>query len=80
MALPAAIEVRRPAPVYTVATMSFAKQGAMTSPELQRHCRIPDLSQHLAAIRADPGKRRLLRSDLFDRMQLKPEDFTRTYR
>lgn len=69
-------EVGRPVPVYTVATMSFGRQGAMASSELRRRCTIANLHQHLAALRADPGRRRQLNEDLFDRMQLKPEDFT----
>lgn len=73
-------EVTRPVPVYTVATMLFGKQGVAISPELRRRCAIPNLPQHLAAIRADPSKRRQLNTDLFDRMQLKPEDFTGSYR
>lgn len=70
-------EVSRPVPVYTVATMLFGKQGAAISPELRRRCAIPNLARHLAAIRADPRKRRLLDTSLFDRMLLKPEDFSR---
>lgn len=70
-------EVKRPVPVYTVATMLFGKQGATITPELRQRCAIPNLARHLAAIRADPGKRRLLDTDLFDRMLLKPEDFSR---
>lgn len=73
-------EIARPTPVYTVATMLFGKQGAPVSPELRRRCTIDNLPQHLAAIRGDPSKRRQLDSDLFDRMQLKPEDFNGRYR
>lgn len=68
-------EVRRPVPIYTVATMLFGKQGAAVSPELRRRCSIPNLARHLAAIRADPSKRRLLDTDLFDRMRLEAGDF-----
>lgn len=68
-------EVQRPVAVYTVATVMFGKQGAMLSPELRRRCSIPNLARHLADIRADPGAQRLLNTDLFDRMLLKPKDF-----
>lgn len=70
-------EVNRPVPVYTVATMLFGKPGSTVSADLRRRCAIPNLAQHLTAIRADPRKRRVLDTDLFDRMLLKPEDFTR---
>lgn len=66
-------EVTRPVPVYTVATMLFGKQGTALPPELRRRCAITNLARHLADIHADPGKRRLLDTELFDRMQLKPE-------
>lgn len=69
-------EVSRPVPVYTVATMLFGKQGATVSADLRRRCAIPNLHRHLADIRTDPAKRRLLDTDLFDRMLLKQEDFS----
>lgn len=71
-------EVQRPSPVYTVATMMFGKQGATLSPELRRRCSIPNLAEHLAIIRADPAKRRILDTNLFDRMLLKPADYMRS--
>ncbi|TWI06250.1 TonB-like protein [Luteimonas cucumeris] len=70
-------EVQRPVPVYTVATMLFGKEGATLAPELRRRCSISNLPQHLANIREDKDARRLLDTDLFDRMQLKPVDFMR---
>lgn len=69
-------ELDRPIPLYTVATMSFGSQGALAAPESRRRCSIPNLARHLAAIRADPSKRRLLNADLFGRMRLEKEDFT----
>ncbi|MCL1635391.1 energy transducer TonB [Luteimonas sp. SX5] len=68
-------ETGRPVPVYTVATMLFGKPETTASPQLRQRCAIPNLAQHLIAIRADSSKRRLLDTDLFDRMQLEPEDF-----
>jgi hypothetical protein len=70
-------EVSRPVPVYTVATMLFGKQGSALSADLRRRCAIPNLAQHLTAIRADPRKRRVLDTDLFDRMLLNPKDFAK---
>lgn len=68
-------EVERPVPVYTVATMMFGKKGATLSPELRRHCTIPSLARHLADLRGDKKARRLLDTELFDRMRLEQEDF-----
>ncbi len=68
-------EIARPTPVYTVATLLFGKAGATVSPELRQRCKIANLPEHLAAIRADPGKRRQIDVHLFDRMQLNRDDF-----
>ena len=55
--------------------MLFGKQGTALPPELRRRCAITNLARHLADIRADPRKRRVLDTELFDRMQLGPEGF-----
>lgn len=60
-------EVAVPRPVYTVATMLFA-----ATPDLRKHCAIPNLAIRLRELRQDTGARRKMNTALYDRLELDP--------
>lgn len=66
-------EVKKPRPVYTVATMMFAA----TSPELRECCKVLDLTARLKELRRESGSRRHPNSALFDRLGLELSDIAR---
>lgn len=66
-------EVATARPVYTVATLLFAAK----SPHLRDRCAISDLAARLREFRGDPGSRRKMDLNLYDRLDVDPLRYER---